>query len=218
MLLPHGHEGSGPEHSSARPERYLQLCGSNNIQVAIPTTAAQYFHILRRQLKRSDIRKPLILMTPKSLLRDAQVASKIEELGSGTFQEILLDPAKPSPKKVKRVLFCTGKIYYELNALRQQEKRDDVTIIRIEQLYPLARLEIEEACKPYAKADIFWVQEEPQNMGAWSFVQNRLNLFVGKNVEYIGRKGSGTTAEGSGKAHAETQKRILRKAILDEDA
>ncbi len=217
MLLPHGHEGSGPEHSSGRPERYLQLCGSNNIQVAIPTTAAQYFHVLRRQLKRGDIRKPLIVMTPKSLLRSHEVTSNLTELSSGSFQEVLPDPKKPDPKKVKKVLFCTGKIYYELNAVREQEKAGDVAIVRIEQLYPLARLEIEEIMKKYGKADVFWVQEEPQNMGAWSFVQNRLNVITNRNVQYIGRKGSGTTAEGSGKAHAETQKRILRKAVLGEE-
>jgi len=213
MLLPHGHEGSGPEHSSARPERYLQLCGSNNIQVAIPTTAAQYFHILRRQLKRGDIRKPLILMTPKSLLRSSEVTSNISELTSGTFQEILPDPKQPDPKKVKRVLFCTGKIFYELNAMREELKQNDVAIVRMEQLYPLAKIEIAEIFKQYGEAEVTWVQEEPENMGAWSFIQNRLNQIVGQNVQYIGREGSGTTAEGSGKAHAKTQDRILRQAI-----
>lgn len=215
LLLPHGHEGMGPEHSSGRPERFLQLCGNNNIQVAIPTTAAQYFHILRRQIYRGSVHKPLVLMTPKSLLRESMVCSTIKEFTSGRFIEVL-DDQQVSKKKVSRVVFCTGKVFYELHKMRLSEGIDDVAIVRIEQLYPLHKQLVKEIFDSYKSVkDVVWCQEEPQNMGAWRFIQPRLMGILGDSnkLNYVGRRGSGTTAEGSSKAHQTEQDRILKESL-----
>jgi 2-oxoglutarate dehydrogenase E1 component len=216
MLLPHGHEGQGPEHSSARPERYLQLCGNLNLQVANVTTPAQHFHMLRRQLKRG-FRKPLIVMTPKSLLRDPEVVSSVDDFVNGSFEEILDDKNIKAKKDVDRLVFCTGKIYYE--ARRRAEDlgiKDKIAIIRVEQLYPFHKERVEQIIKSYKNAaSVVWVQEEPQNMGAWSFIRPRIEELLPSKLSltYVGRRYSGTTAEGTGQAHSMEQARIIDEAF-----
>ncbi|MCX6118844.1 MAG: thiamine pyrophosphate-dependent enzyme [Proteobacteria bacterium] len=213
LLLPHGYEGMGPEHSSARPERFLQLCGNDNIQVAYPSTAAQYFHILRRQLHR-DFRKPLVIMSPKSLLRHPKVVSQLEEFETGKFVEVLDDSRLSDPKSVKRIVFCTGKIFYELTETAKDSA--DVAFVRIEQLYPFPKKAITDILSRYKNAkDLVWCQEEPQNMGAWTFVRPRLEDILGdkNHVKYVGRRDSGTTAEGVTKAHVAEQQRIVNESI-----
>ncbi|HEX2679201.1 MAG TPA: 2-oxoglutarate dehydrogenase E1 component, partial [Polyangiales bacterium] len=178
LLLPHGFEGQGPEHSSARLERWLNLCAEDNMQVCNLTTPAQIFHALRRQVVR-PYRKPLIVMSPKSLLRSPHASSTLDDLAAGKFQRIIGD-ATATPKKVKRVLLCSGKVYYDLVAGREARKRDDVAIIRVEQLYPLQQTDIEAALAPYdKKCEVVWVQEEPWNMGAWYYIRARLPEMIG---------------------------------------
>ncbi|MCW5560218.1 MAG: 2-oxoglutarate dehydrogenase E1 component, partial [Verrucomicrobiae bacterium] len=169
LLLPHGFEGQGPEHSSARLERFLELAVNDNIQVVNPTTPAQYFHVLRRQVLRRR-RKPLIVMTPKSLLRHSQAVSRLEDLEQGRFRRILFDRTV-KPERVKRVLLCSGKVYYDLAGLRDELKRDDVAILRLEQLYPLQDAELRQSLTSYpSRVPVVWVQEEPANMGAWRYL------------------------------------------------
>jgi 2-oxoglutarate dehydrogenase E1 component len=211
MLLPHGYEGQGPEHSSARLERFLQMFADDNIQVANLTTPAQYFHILRRQVKRG-FRKPLILMTPKSLLRHKAAVSPLEELVSGRFQEILDDPAA-EPARVRRVLLCSGKVYYDLLEKRQPLGADHVAIVRVEQLAPLAEDAMRAMFQRYAKArDWVWVQEESQNMGGWTFMDARLRA-LGRPVEYVGRDASASPATGSLKVHQREQRELVEAAL-----
>jgi 2-oxoglutarate dehydrogenase E1 component len=194
LLLPHGYEGMGPEHSSARLERFLQLCAGDNIQVSNPTTPAQYFHLLRRQIK-ARFRKPLVVMTPKSLLRHPLAVSKIEDLAEGHFQPVLDDPA--SAKQAKTVLVCSGKIFYELLQNRNELDKTDVAIVRLEQFYPFPESPLKKIFQKYGQAKEWsWVQEEPQNMGGWQFVQPRLNAASGKSFRYIGRKASSSPASG----------------------
>ncbi len=216
LLLPHGYEGMGPEHSSARPERFLQLCGNLNIQVCDVTTPAQLFHLLRRQMIRT-FRKPLILMTPKSWLRHPSVVSKWDAFVKGSFCEVLDEVEIVKKKSVERVLFCTGKIYYELYEARSlsPDCADTVAIVRVEQLYPFPKERMQEIVAQYPKATSWiWVQEEPQNMGFWSFIAPRLQeLMDGKELTYIGRKASGSTAEGSAKSHQVEQQRIVQEAF-----
>jgi 2-oxoglutarate dehydrogenase E1 component len=216
LLLPHGYEGQGPEHSNARPERFLQLCGNLNIIVVNPTTPAQYFHVLRRQVMRS-FRKPLIVMTPKSLLRHPRVISTTKELSSGKFHEVIDDTSLKDPSKVKRVVVCSGKLFYELTESREKQLKDQsVAVIRVEQLYPFPDKLLKEILTRYDKAkEIMWAQEEPMNMGAWYFVRHRLEALIdGKfKLSYVGRRGSGTTAEGSQKAHVQEQTRIINVAL-----
>ena len=178
MLLPHGYEGQGPEHSSARLERFLQLCAEDNIQVAVPTTPAQYFHLLRRQVRR-EFRKPLIVMTPKSLLRHKQAVSPVDHLAVGHFRDVLDDPA--APDRARRVLLCSGKVYYDLIARRAEVgSQRDVAIVRVEQLYPWPADELKAVLERYRSArEWVWVQEESQNMGAWTFVAPRLQELLG---------------------------------------
>ena len=200
LMLPHGQEGAGPEHSSARLERFLQACAEDNMQVAYCTTAAQHFHILRRQQLRK-VRKPLILMTPKSHLRSKQAASDFSEFVSGRFHEILADPTAANAdhaKLVKRVVLCTGKIGHELLDRRNEEKMAHIAVIRVEQLYPLHEDMLTEILKPYAKGvDIVWCQEEPQNMGAWTFIVPYLRRLTGKDIAYAGREAAASPAPGS---------------------
>ncbi len=216
MLLPHGYEGMGPEHSSARPERFLQLCGNLNLQVANLTTPAQLFHILRRQALR-EFKKPLIVMSPKSLLRHPKVISTTKELSQGAFVEVLDDEAIKNVKQVERIIFCTGKIYYELDKAREEMKDGHNTaIIRIEQLYPFPTEEVEAIMKKYTSAKkVFWVQEEPMNMGAWTFLRHRIEEIVNTRatLEYVGRKNAGTPAEGSHSSHHHEQERIIAAAL-----
>jgi 2-oxoglutarate dehydrogenase E1 component len=194
LLLPHGWEGLGPEHSSARLERFLQLCANDNIQVCNLTTPAQYFHLLRRQAKES-YRKPLIIMTPKSLLRHPLAVSELKELTSGEFREVLEDP--DALTSARCVLFCSGKIYYELLQKRRELKKNDFAIVRLEQFYPFPEKQIKTVLQKYKKARRFvCVQEEPENMGAWHFLRFRLENIVGKPMEYVGRDAAATTATG----------------------
>jgi 2-oxoglutarate dehydrogenase E1 component len=218
MLLPHGYEGQGPEHSSARLERFLQLCAQDNMQVVYPTTPAQIFHVLRRQVKR-DFRKPLVIMSPKSLLRHPRVISPLDELTKGGFREVIPDAqANKEASKVKRAVLCTGKIYYELFDEREKNHNDGTTaLIRVEQLYPFPADQIASAMKSYPNLkQIIWAQEEPKNMGAYTFVAPRLQeLFMdlaGKGVSfrYVGRTERASPAAGSPKVHALEQAEIIK--------
>ncbi|HEU5396184.1 MAG TPA: 2-oxoglutarate dehydrogenase E1 component, partial [Verrucomicrobiae bacterium] len=215
MLLPHGFEGMGPEHSSARLERFLALAAEDNIQIAQPTTPAQLFHLLRRQAVR-NWRKPLVIFTPKSLLRHPKVVSPIEEFSTGTFQRIL--PDSLDPKKVKRVLFCSGKIYFELLAYREENKREDVAIFRLEQFYPLRDELLEKTLEPFAdKTPVLWVQEEPRNMGAWRFLHEKFgqHLFGRWPFALVSRPESASPATGSSGAHKIEQAKLIRRAFGD---
>jgi len=215
MLLPHGYEGMGPEHSSARLERFLQLCAENNMIVGNLTTPAQYFHALRRQ-KRREFRKPLILMTPKSLLGKAEaVSTEADFMGGACFQEILPDQKTfDSPANVNRVVFCSGKVYYDLTAYRQEHGIENTAIIRIEQLYPFHRELLQMLAGEYAQASKFvWCQEEPRNMGAWTFVRPRLNEALGIFVHYAGRDTASSPAAGSKAMHYREQKQLLAEAF-----
>ncbi|MEC9374025.1 MAG: 2-oxoglutarate dehydrogenase E1 component, partial [Planctomycetota bacterium] len=218
LLLPHAYEGQGPEHSSARLERFLQLAADDNIQVVYPTTPAQGFHMFRRQLTRR-VRKPLIVMSPKSLLRLPEATSRVAELTKGHFQEIIDDPAFDSGdmdrKKVKQINFCSGKVYYDLVRRREEAGRDDVAIIRVEQLYPLHHELLNEIVGRYpAKAKRVWVQEEPRNAGAYWFMFVETSKVLGwKQLDYIGRPPSATPATGSKKQHEKEQNKLLDEAI-----
>jgi 2-oxoglutarate dehydrogenase E1 component len=216
MLLPHGYEGQGPEHSSARLERFLQLCADNNVQVTQPTTAAQIFHLLRRQMIR-QFRKPLIVLTPKSLLRNKDASSPLVDLAKGSFQTIIgeLDGAIDAGK-VRRVLACTGKVYYDLIHARKERERDDVAIIRIEQLYPFPhRAYASELAKYPNLTEIVWVQDEPQNQGAWFQIQHNLlgQMESGQKLAYAGRAASASPAVGYYYKHIAQQRELLAAAF-----
>ncbi|GAB3777778.1 2-oxoglutarate dehydrogenase E1 component [Spirosoma horti] len=206
MLLPHGYEGQGPEHSNARPERYLQLYADYNMIVANVTTPANLFHIMRRQLA-WNFRKPLVIMSPKSLLRHPKCISPLEDLTKGSFQEII-DDSYAQAKKVKRVLLCTGKIYYDLLEKQQADQRDDVAIVRLEQLAPLPKTQLDAVLAQYKKAELIWVQEEPANMGYWSYL-----LRIGLNLPIISRKAAASPATGYPKIHTQEQADIVRRAF-----
>ena len=228
LLLPHGYEGQGPEHSSARLERFLQLCAQENLQVLNCTTPANYFHALRRQIHR-EFRKPLVIMTPKSLLRNKYCVSNIEDFGkNNSFHRVLEDHALnkknklielKKPKKIRKVVICSGKIYFDLLDAREKAKVDDVVLIRIEQLYPFPVRSLASTIKPYAEnAKFIWCQEEPKNMGAWFSVRDYIqwtldNLEVKKKIEFIGRNPSASPATGYAKRHAKQQKEIIDKIL-----
>ena len=215
MLLPHGYEGMGPEHSSARLERFLQLCAEKNLIVGNFTTPAQYFHALRRQ-KHRDFRKPLVLMTPKSLLSRAEAVSQESDFLEGTcFQEILPDTKSfANPADVSRIIFCTGKVYYDLMAYRQEKGIENAAIIRIEQLYPFHREMVEAIISQYSSASHFvWCQEEPLNMGAWSYIFPRLERAVGSKIRYAGRGTASSPAAGSKAMHYREQKALVAQAF-----
>lgn len=216
MLLPHGYEGGGPEHSSARMERYLQSCAEGNMCVAYPTTPAQYFHIIRRQAKAIE-RKPLILMQPKSLLREPRAASRLSDLTSTSFQPVLDDAsATPQRERVKRVVFCTGKIYYDLLEKRSHDAVPEVALVRVEELYPWPHDEVARIVDSYpAIEDVVWAQEEPKNMGAWTYVWPRLRVSTGNaiSIRYIGRPERASTAEGYAEAHKIEQDRIVSEVF-----
>lgn len=215
MLLPHGMEGQGPEHSSARLERFLLLCAESNMQVVNLTTPAQLFHCLRRQVIR-PWRKPLIVMSPKSLLRHRSAISTMDELANGSFQRIIPDDPSIDPNKVTRVLLCSGKIYYDILERREEEGREDVAILRVEQLYPLRASELQERLAPYASAvDLVWVQEEPWNMGAWYFMRARLPEILGSDtpLRCIARPESASPATGSGASHKLEQKMLINEVF-----
>jgi 2-oxoglutarate dehydrogenase E1 component len=211
LLLPHGYEGQGPEHSSARLERFLQLCAEDNMQVANITTPANYFHALRRQMKR-DFRKPLIVMSPKSLLRLPAATSKIAEFTSGSFEEIILDPQPP--KQAKRLILCSGKVYYDLDAYRTANNVTDTALVRIEQIYPLHTAKLAEIAKAHPKAKLVWCQEESQNNGAWTFLAPQLEEIFGRKATYAGRDASASPAVGSLAVHKQELAAFLKDAFL----
>jgi 2-oxoglutarate dehydrogenase E1 component len=215
MLLPHGYEGQGPEHSSARLERYLQLCAQDNMQVCVPTTPSQIFHLLRRQMVR-PYRKPLIIMSPKSLLRHPSASSPIEELAAGSFQLMIPEIDKLDAKKVNRVVLTSGKIYYELLEQRREQKLNNVALVRIEQLYPFPEEVCREILKPYVNVkEIVWCQEEPQNQGAWSTLAPLITsvLSVGQSLRYAGREASASPAVGYHSVHEKEQKQVVEQAL-----
>ena len=213
LLLPHGYEGQGAEHSSARLERFLQACAEDNIQVCNLTTAAQYFHVLRRQMKREFI-KPLIIATPKSLLRAKYASSPAEEFLHGRFNEILGSPEAGPPDNMKRIIFCSGKVYYDLLKYRAERQIEDAALIRIEQLYPLAEKRLREMLKPFSKsANLIWCQEEPQNMGAWTFIEPRLRTMFCTEIAYAGRDASASPAVGALARHKREQARLVADAF-----
>jgi 2-oxoglutarate dehydrogenase E1 component len=224
LLLPHGYEGQGPEHSSARLERFLRLCAEENLQVCNLTTPAQLFHAIRRQMHRS-FRKPLVVMSPKSLLRHKLAVSRLAEFTHGAFRPVIDDIACDGAveagvtlvrDRVTRVLVCSGKVYYDLLAARCEQTRDGVAIVRVEQLYPFPAHELRDVLDAYPNAeDVWWVQEEPQNMGAWDFVYRRLReiLPAGHAPRYVGREDAASPATGSYKIHQSEQVELVTRAL-----
>ncbi len=219
MLLPHGFEGQGPEHSSARLERYLQLCAEHNIQVCVPTTPAQIFHLLRRQVVR-PLRKPLVVMSPKSLLRHKQATSTLEELAEGTmFKPVIAETDQQDPSKVKRVVLCSGKVYYDLYNRRAELEKDDVAIIRIEQLYPFPEKDLARALGEYTNLEsVVWCQEEPMNQGAWYCSQHHMRSILhaqnpNLHLEGVGRPHAAAPAVGYVSVHLEQQEKLVNEAI-----
>jgi 2-oxoglutarate dehydrogenase E1 component len=215
MLLPHGYEGMGPEHSSARLERFLQQCAGNNMQVVNCTTPANQFHVLRRQIKR-DFRKPLVCFTPKKLLRYPSCVSSVKDFTSGGFQEVIDDTV--NAKSVKKIVFCSGKVYYDLIEAREKAASEDVAVVRMEQLYPFPAKQLKAVLDKYKGATEFiWAQEEPENMGAWAFV---MRMFMKHSetrniiLNYIGRSENASPATGFSKNHAEQQQSILDKVFV----
>ncbi|USD64544.1 2-oxoglutarate dehydrogenase E1 component [Vibrio sp. SCSIO 43136] len=215
MLLPHGYEGQGPEHSSARLERYLQLCAEQNMQVVVPSTPAQVYHMLRRQVVR-PMRRPLIVMSPKSLLRHPLCTSSLEELAEGTFQPAIPEVDALDPAKVKRVVFCSGKVYFDLLEQRRSNEIEDIAIVRIEQLYPFPLEDVKAAIAPYVNAKQFaWCQEEPQNQGAWYSSQHNFRAAIpqGASLVYTGRAASASPAVGYMSVHLKQQKALVNDAL-----
>ena len=219
MLLPHGYEGQGPEHSSARLERYLQLCAEHNIQVCLPTTPAQMFHMLRRQVMR-PLRKPLVALTPKSLLRHKLAVSSLEDLADGSFRTVIPEVDDLDPEGVKRLVFCSGKVFYELLEERRERKLDDVAIVRIEQLYPFPEQEFGEVIAPYKNLKYAtWCQEEPANQGAWYSSQHHMRRVLARHdvslyLFYAGRVGFASPASGYFSKHIDRQKRLVEEALI----
>ena len=211
LLLPHGYEGMGPEHSSARLERYLQLCAEFNMSVVNCTSPANFFHVIRRQMA-WPFRKPLVVMSPKSLLRHPACVSDISELYTGKFEELIDDENVLAADKVKKVLFCSGKVYYDLLAKKEADNRKDVAIVRLEQLYPLPFAKIDAMIDKYSNAEYIWVQEEPSNMGAWSYMRS---CYRKVDLEVVCRKSSASPATGYAKVHQEEQDRVLRTSFGD---
>jgi 2-oxoglutarate dehydrogenase E1 component len=218
MLLPHGFEGQGPEHSSARLERFLQLCAEHNMQVCTPSTPAQIFHLLRRQAVR-PLRKPLIVMSPKSLLRHKLATSPLESLESGRFETVLPEIDAIDPKKVKRVVICGGKVYYDLLEKRREMDLNEVALVRVEQLYPFPDKRLLETLAPYSNIeDVVWCQEEPMNQGAWYNTRHNLERVVRQwqpelTIRYAGRPLSAAPAVGSMYLHAKEQAALVADAL-----
>ena len=218
LMLPHGYEGQGPEHSSARLERFMQLAADTNMQIVQPTTASQIFHVLRRQMVR-NLRKPLIIMTPKSLLRAKDAAAPLSEFTKGSFQTVIPENKESVNKrtdKVKRVVACSGKVYYDLAKRREEKGDDEVALIRVEQLYPFPHKAFAAELKKYPNAtDVVWCQDEPQNQGAWFFVQHYIheNMADGQRLGYSGRAASASPAVGYSHLHQEQQKALVDGAF-----
>ena len=219
MLLPHGYEGQGPEHSSARLERYLQLCADHNMQVCVPTTPAQMFHMLRRQVIR-PLRRPLVALTPKSLLRHKEAVSTLEELSDGSFQPVIPDPAVTDPERVERLVLCSGKVYYELAAMRREKGLENVAIVRIEQLYPFPEPELGAVVAPFVNLNLaIWCQEEPANQGAWYSSQHHMRRVLTRHnadlyLMYAGRVAFASPAAGYFAKHIERQEQLVEDALL----
>ena len=215
LMLPHGYEGQGPEHSSARLERFMQLAADNNMQIVQPTSASQIFHVLRRQMVRM-FRKPLIIMTPKSLLRAKDAGSPLAEFTKGEFKTVIGEvSADVDAQKVRRVIACSGKVYYDLIKARAERKNGDVAVIRVEQLYPFPHKAFAVEMKKYPNAtEVVWCQDEPQNQGAWFFVQHYIheNMVDGQKLGYAGRPASASPAVGYAHLHQEQQKSLLEQA------
>lgn len=220
MFLPHGYEGKGPEHSSARLERYLQLCAQNNMQVYIPTTPAQIFHLLRRQVLR-PYRKPLIVMTPKSMLRNKLAVSSLDDLADGQLKLLIPEIDKHNTEKIKRIILCSGKVYYDLLIRRREHKQNYIVLIRIEQLYPFPYDQLKEELKKYSNAkQVIWCQEEPKNQGAWFCTHHRLAKCIREDqtLEYVGRPASAAPAAGDPKIFLKLQKQLVNQALdLEEE-
>jgi 2-oxoglutarate dehydrogenase E1 component len=214
MLLPHGYEGQGPEHSSARLERFLQLCAEENMEVCNLTTPAQYFHILRRQMLR-DFRKPLIIMAPKSLLRSELATSTATDFTRGCFHEVLEGPLPSDSSKVERLILCSGKVYYDLQSYREKNGWSDRSaLIRLEQIYPLHEEALSKLTAPYVKTkEIIWCQEEPENMGSWQHLLPRFMKFFGRSIGYAGRAPGASTAAGTTSAHKHEQAALIAQAF-----
>jgi 2-oxoglutarate dehydrogenase E1 component len=215
MLLPHGYEGQGAEHSSARMERFLQLCAEHNVQFCVPTSPAQIFHLLRRQMVR-PYRKPLIIMSPKSLLRHRLATSSLDELADGRFNTVIPEIDPLDPQGILRIVVCTGKVYYDLLEARRARGLDNVAIIRVEQLYPFPKQAFADAVEPFVNADeIIWCQEEPQNQGAWDQVKHRFHalLEAGKRLYFVGRPASAAPAVGHYRVHVQQQDQLVDEAL-----
>jgi 2-oxoglutarate dehydrogenase E1 component len=212
LLLPHGYEGQGPDHSSARPERFLELAAEENVRVVNPTTASQYFHLLRRQAASlGPFARPLVVMAPKSLLRHPLAESPLAELSSGGFRVVLDDPRVSRPEKVRRLVLCSGKVWVDVEGAAARSERSDLALVRVEELYPFPAEELRAALARYRRArEVVWLQEEPRNMGGWGFVAPRLRELIGdRELRYVGRGEMASPAEGWGHAHAVEQRRIV---------
>jgi 2-oxoglutarate dehydrogenase E1 component len=215
LMLPHGYEGQGPEHSSARVERFMQLAADTNMQLVQPTTASQIFHVLRRQMVR-NLRKPLVIFTPKSLLRNKDATSPVSEFTHGSFQTVIPENKTLKADKVKRLVACSGKVYYDLVKHREAKGADDVAIIRVEQLYPFPHKAFAAELKKYPNAtDLVWCQDEPQNQGAWFFIQHNIheNMQDGQKLGYAGRAASASPAVGYSHLHQDQQKALIEAAF-----
>jgi 2-oxoglutarate dehydrogenase E1 component len=215
LFLPHGYEGAGPEHSSARLERFLQLCAENNMQVCVPSTPAQMFHMVRRQMLQS-FRKPLIVMTPKSLLRHDLSVSALEDLTQGGFARVIDEADDLAPPQVRRLVFCSGKVYFDLLKARRKDNIRDVALVRIEQLYPFPTDEYEAVLQRYPNArEVVWCQEEPQNQGAWYQIRHRLQELLSgrRQVLYAGRAPAAAPATGIAKIHEAEQQALIHAAL-----
>ena len=222
LLLPHGYEGQGPEHSSGRVERFLQACAEDNLQVCNLTTPAQYFHVLRRQVLRmvggKPFHKPLVIMTPKSLLRSELAVSRNDDFTAAGFQEIIHTPAPAGAQGTRRVILCTGKVYYDLLKARDAAKADDVALVSVEQLYPLNTERLREVFAPYTHVEKWvWCQEESQNMGAWSYIAPQLDELLPprKRFQYAGRNASASPAVGAKTLHDREQKQLVAEAFAN---
>jgi 2-oxoglutarate dehydrogenase E1 component len=219
LFLPHGYEGQGPEHSSARLERFMQLCSYRNIQVCVPTTPAQMFHLIRRQILR-EVRKPLVVMTPKSMLRSKASASDLKFLLEGRFQHVVDDRKVVNKDTVKRVVLCSGKVFYDLDEARGEPDEFETALVRVEQLYPFPLELLVEILARYPNAtEVTWCQEEPQNQGAWYQIRHQLQKCVGQdqNLFYAGRQGSSSPAVGYYKIHIEEQNLLVATALKPGD-
>jgi 2-oxoglutarate dehydrogenase E1 component len=221
MLLPHGFEGAGPEHSSARLERFLQLCAERNMQICVPSTPAQVYHMLRRQAIR-PARKPLIAMTPKSLLRHKLAVSTVDELCDGQFQLVIGETEVLQSKKVKRVVLCSGKVFYDLWEARAEQELDNVAIVRIEQLYPFPDEDLLQELSEFDKVEqVIWCQEEPINQGAWFSIQHRIRRVINRldnvpSLHYAGREAFAAPAVGYASVHNEQQQQLVQTALTEE--